>query len=71
MDNRQPETTITEIEWTRTSGRTHLVTIERSHDGYPSSWNRAYEGGVLVRAWPGDAGFRGNKFYDCHFGILS
>lgn len=61
------QTTITEIEWVRSGSRTHRVTIERSDDGYPQSWNRRYENSILVGAWAGSPGFRGNRFYDCSF----
>lgn len=64
------ETTITEIGWFRAGPRMHRVTIERSDDGYPPSWNRRYENGVLVGAWEGTSWFRGNRFDDCSFGML-
>lgn len=61
------QTTITEIEWTRSGSRSHRVTIARSDDGYPPSWNRRYEKGILVGVWQGTPWFQGNRFYDCSF----
>ena len=44
----------------------HITAVEP--DEYPEDWNRVYEGGKLVHAFPPiDAGggrFVGNRFYD-------
>lgn len=59
------------ITWEQTGGNRHTVTIFRNDDGYPPEWNRVYEHGKFVRAFPpvtwGDCLFSHCHFIDCFF----
>lgn len=53
---------VTEITWQRVGGKSHIVTIRRSYDEFPPTYNRMYKGDELAGAWPGTPLFWGNIF---------